>query len=339
MDPASPSRAPLNRLPGRIWRTWCSWRLTPAAFRVVAAIAVWALALTIFSGAAVRLTGSGLGCPDWPACTRTSVVAPLQYHAWIEFGNRLINAAVTFASLGALLAARRRTPRRRDLTWLSVGLVVGLLAEVVVGGLTVEHKLAPGWVMAHFLLAMVFLADAVVLHYRAALPDTGPGPTSNAALVSRVQVNLSRLMIVTLAVVVTLGTIVTSTGPHGGDPTVHRFDFRLQSVARLHGSAAEVFLAVTLVLLWSVARAGAPRAVIRRAQILLAAVIAQAAVGYTQYFNGDPVGVVALHVAGASLLVIAALRFHMGLWTRVQPAAAPDSAASPIALPVLDRAT
>ena len=216
MDPASPSRAPLNRLPGRIWRTWCSWRLTPAAFRVVAAIAVWALALTIFSGAAVRLTGSGLGCPDWPACTRTSVVAPLQYHAWIEFGNRLINAAVTFASLGALLAARRRTPRRRDLTWLSVGLVVGLLAEVVVGGLTVEHKLAPGWVMAHFLLAMVFLADAVVLHYRAALPDTGPGPTSNAALVSRVQVNLSRLMIVTLAVVVTLGTIVTSTGPHGG---------------------------------------------------------------------------------------------------------------------------
>ena len=84
---------------------------------------------------------------------------------------------------------------------------------------------------------------------------------------------------------------------------------------------------------------GGACAVIRRAQILLAAVIAQAAAGYTQYFNGDPVGVVALHVAGASLLVIAALRFHMGLWTRVQPAAAPDSAASPIALPVLDRAT
>ncbi len=339
MDPASPSRAPLNRLPGRAWRTWRSWRVTPAAFRVVAAIAVWALALTIFSGAAVRLTGSGLGCPDWPACTRTSVVAPLQYHAWIEFGNRLINAAVTLASLGALLAALRRTPRRRDLTWLSVGLVAGLLAEVVVGGLTVEHKLAPGWVMAHFLLAMVFLADAVVLHYRAALPDTDPRTTSKVALVGRVQTNLSRLMIVALAVVVTLGTIVTSTGPHGGDPTVPRFHFRLQSVARLHGSAAEVFLAVVLVLLWSVIRVGAPRAVIRRAQILLAAVIAQAAVGYTQYFNGDPVGVVAVHVAGASLLVIAALRFHMGLWTRVEPTAAPESTSSPVALPVLDRAT
>jgi cytochrome c oxidase assembly protein subunit 15 len=350
MDPVSPSRMPVTRLP---WPSWRTWRVSPAAFRVVAAVAVWALALTIFSGAAVRLTGSGLGCPDWPACTRTSVVAPLHYHAWIEFGNRLINSAVTIASLGALVAALRRSPRRRDLTWLSVGLVVGLLAEVVVGGLTVEHKLAPGWVMAHFLLAMVFLADAVILHFRAALPDADPGTaasvTSKVPLVGRVQLNLSRLMIVALSVVVTLGTIVTSTGPHGGDPTVRRFHFRLDSVARLHGSAAEVFLAVALVLLWSLARGRAPRAVIRRAQILLAAVIAQAAVGYTQYLNGDPVGVVALHVAGASLLVIAALRFHMGLWARVEPATSPDAAAPDTAagdtsdqatgLPALDRAT
>jgi heme a synthase len=343
MDPALPSRVSLTRLP---WRTWRTWRVTPAAFRVITAIAVWALALTIFSGAAVRLTGSGLGCPDWPSCTRTSVVAPLQYHAWIEFGNRLINAAVTIASIGALLAALRRAPRRADLTWLSVGLLVGLLAEVVVGGLTVEHKLAPGWVMAHFLLAMVFLADAVILHCRAALPDAATGPGSKVPVVGRGQLKLSRLMVVALSVVVTLGTIVTSTGPHsgdptgphGGDPTVHRFHFRLQSVARLHGGAAEVFLVVTLVLLWSLARAGAPRAVMRRAQILLAAVIAQAAVGYTQYFNGDPVGVVAVHVAGASLLVIAALRFHLGLWARVQPAEPASPTVASITMPALDPA-
>src|SRR5579862_8102423 len=106
-------------------RRWRAWRVSPRRFQLIAALAVWALVLTIVSGAAVRLTGSGLGCPDWPNCTRSDVVAPLQFHAWVEFGNRLVNAAVTVASLGAAVAARCRRPRRRDLTILSVALVVG----------------------------------------------------------------------------------------------------------------------------------------------------------------------------------------------------------------------
>ena len=125
---------------------------------------------------------------------------------------------------------------------------------------------------------------------------------------------LSRVAMVALAVTACLGTVVTSTGPHGGDPTAPRYHFSLHTVAQRHGTSAEVFLAIVIVLLWRLTHTGAPSAVVRRAQVLLGAIVTQGAVGYLQYFNGDPVGLVALHVAGASVIVIAAIRFHMGLW-------------------------
>ena len=305
--------------PGAVSR-WRAWRLSPRAFQLVAGTAVWVLVLTIISGAAVRLTGSGLGCPDWPNCTRSDVVAPLQFHAWVEFGNRLINAAVTVAAVGALLASRRRAPRRRDLTWLSIGLVVGLLAEVALGALVVDFRLAPGLVMAHFLLGLVFLADAVILQYRAGLPDQpGPTPFSPATvppkvrLVGRTPLLLARVQLGATALAIALGTVVTSTGPHGGAPDTPRFHFSLHSIAQLHGTSVEVLLGVTLLTMWSLARTQAPPAVMRGAEIVLVAMVAQAAVGYTQYFNGDPAGLVAVHVAGASVLLVAVLRFYLGL--------------------------
>jgi cytochrome c oxidase assembly protein subunit 15 len=315
---------------------WRDRRVSPRTFQIIAGAAVWALALTIISGAAVRLTGSGLGCPAWPRCTATSPVAPLQAHAWIEFGNRLINAFVTIAALGALGAALLRSPRRKDLTWLSVGLLVGLLVEVVLGGLTVEHKLAPGFVMAHFLVAMVFLGDAVVLHYRSGLPDpdeSGRRPAP-VPLVSQPLRWLARLVLATTAVVITLGTIVTSTGPHGGDPTVRRFGFSLHRVAQLHSASVETLLALTIVLLWGLARSHPPASVMRKAEVVLVAMAAQAAIGYIQYFNGDPVGVVALHVAGACILVIAMLRFYLGLTAHPAPAGV-TPAAEPVESPVV----
>ena len=309
---------------------WRDRRITPRGFQLIAVAAVWALVLTIVSGAAVRLTGSGLGCPDWPACTRTSVVAPLQFHAWVEFANRLINALVTIASIGALVAALRRQPKRRDLTLLSAGLVVGLLAEVVMGDLVVHYKLAPALVMVHFLLGIVFLADAVLLQHRASILDDA---TVTTRLVPGPQLTLARLQVAATAVAVILGTIVTSTGPHGGSPTAKRFDFSLHSVAQLHGTSVEVLLAITVLLLWSLARTAAPAAVMRRAEIMLVAMVAQAAVGYTQYFNGDPVGVVAVHVAGAAVLVVATLRFYLGLTSHgapSQPPALPAARASSV---------
>lgn len=295
--------------------------VSPRTFRLIAAGSVWALALTILSGATVRLSGSGLGCPDWPSCTTTSPVAPLELHAWVEFANRLVNAAVSAAAIGALVAALLRSPRRRDLMLLSAGLLGGLLGQVVLGGLTVVYKLAPGLVMAHFLLAVAVLADAVLLHHRAGLPDLPPTPPGEvitagrhrAMLVGRTQLFLSRLVLAGTAIAIVLGTVVTSTGPRGGDPSARRFGFSLHAVAQAHGASVEVLLGLTLVMVWSLAASGAPRGVLRRAEVVIAAMAAQAAVGYTQYLSGDPVAVVAVHVAGACLLVVAVLRFHLGL--------------------------
>ena len=302
------------------------FRVSPDAFRRMAFAAVCVLAVTIISGAAVRLSGSGLGCTTWPDCTSTSIVAPLRFHAWVEFGNRLINAAATIASIGILVAALRREPRRRDLTWLSAAMVGGLAAEVAVGGIVVLSKLNPLLVSVHFLLGLAFLAVAVVLHERAALPDEAGHATP---MVGRRQIALARTTMCTLVVVASLGTVVTSTGPHGGAPGTPRYHFSLHTVAQIHGTSVEVFLAVTLAMVWSLSKSGAPPQVMRRSFVMLLALGAQAAVGYAQYFTGDPVGIVAIHIAGASLLVIAAVRYYLGLWC--YPIAAPSASALSIA--------
>jgi heme a synthase len=289
--------------------------VSPAAFRSVAAATVWLFVLTVVSGAAVRLSGSGLGCSDWPSCTGHSVVAPIRFHAWVEFGNRLITVAVTIATIAAFLAAVRRLPRRKDLIWLAGGLIAGIFAEIVLGAFVVYSHLSPGLVTVHFLLGLVVLADAAILHVRSTWPDPGPEQiASSSPVVDRGQILLSRLALAALAVTAALGTIVTSTGPHGGDPKAPRFHLSLHAVAQRHGTAAEVFLVIVLILLWRLSHTGAPRAVMRRAQVLMGALVLQAAIGYTQYLNGDPVGLVALHVAGVSVLVVAAVRFHLGLW-------------------------
>jgi cytochrome c oxidase assembly protein subunit 15 len=194
---------------------------------------------------------------------------------------------------------------------LSGGLVVGLVAEVVMGYFVVKYQLAPALVSVHFLLGLVFLAVAVVLHHRARQPER---PARKELVVAPVPATLARATLVALAVVATLGTIVTSTGPHGGSPSARRFGFALHDVARIHAGAADLFVGLTGLLLWTLIRSGAPRSVMRRAQVMLLTVLAQGAVGYTQYFIGDPVGLVAVHVAGASLLVLATLRFYFGLW-------------------------
>lgn len=309
------------------------WALlaAPRFLRRSAALAVTALAVGIVSGGAVRLTDSGLGCKDWPACTSTSVVAPLQYHAWVEFGNRLINVVITVGIVLVAAAALRRRPRRSDLTALAWGLVAGIFAEVVLGGETVLHKLAPPFVMAHFLLAVVLLVNAVVLYHRSCQPDVplgGPGlgpravprPKARMAparcLTARAHVLAARVMLALTLVVVVLGTVVTSTGPHAGAPRVPRFGFSLHTVAQLHGTAVEVLLVVTVATLWSMHRARVAPAVLHRGELLLVVLVAQAGVGYTQYLGGDPVLLVGVHLAGATAVVIAMTVFNLGLYTR-----------------------
>src|SRR5580704_12731562 len=149
-------------------------RISAKTFERIALAAVVCLGFVIVTGAAVRLTGSGLGCPKWPDCTSGHVIAPLSFYAQVEFINRVTTLTVSIALSLAAVAAFLRTPRRPDLTWLSVGLAVGLAAEIVLGGETVRHRLQPGFVMAHFLLSLVILWDAVVLHHRAGWPDGVP---------------------------------------------------------------------------------------------------------------------------------------------------------------------
>jgi len=280
--------------------------LSPPAYRRITLVALLALVFIIVTGGAVRLSGSGLGCPDWPTCARNRIVAPWQYHAMVEFVNRTITGLVSVAVILAVLGSLIRVPKRRDLVWLSVGLVGGVVGQIVLGGLTVLFKLRPGFVMAHFLLSMVLLTNAVVLHHRAGRPG---GPTRRA--VSEDLLALGRLCVAAGAVVIFLGTVVTSSGPHGGDEHAERLPFPLHDVTRLHGIAVMIFLGIVLVSLWRLWKCGAPPVLLRRGEQLLAVLVAQAAVGYVQYFTGVPVVLVGIHILGAASVWVAVLRFHL----------------------------
>jgi cytochrome c oxidase assembly protein subunit 15 len=225
----------------------------------------------------------------------------------VEFVNRMITGLVSVAVILAVLGSLRRVPRRRDLTLLSWGLVLGVLGQVVLGGLTVLFHLAPPLVMGHFLLSMVLIWCAVVLYERAGQPDdAAPRPA-----VERDLARMCRLLTVAAGLVLFLGTIVTSSGPHGGDPDVERLPFALESVTRLHGISVILFLALTVVTLVSLARAGAGRVLLRRAEVLLAVIVAQAAVGYVQYFTELPALLVGIHIAGATAVWVAVLRLDL----------------------------
>jgi cytochrome c oxidase assembly protein subunit 15 len=268
----------------------------------------------------VRLTNSGLGCTDWPRCTRTDLVPASGLHPWIEFGNRLVTGAVSAVVILAVLGSLRRVGRRRrDLVWLSLGLVGGVLGQIVLGGLTVLFDLAPPFVMGHFLLSMALVWCAVALHHRAGLPDgDAPAPT-----VSREDARMTRLLVVAAALVLFLGTVVTSSGPHGGDARAARLNLTVHDAARVHGIAVMLFLAMTVVTLASLARSGVAPAVLRRAEVLLVVLVAQAAVGYVQYFTRLPALLVGVHVAGATAVWIGVLRLDLAAVAAPSPAPVP----------------
>ena len=283
-------------------------RLSPRAYQRVTLLALVALVFIVVTGAAVRLTGSGLGCSDWPTCEDNRLVAPLEYHAMVEFLNRTVTGLVSIAVIAAVLGSLVREPRRADLTRWSFGLVVGVLANAVLGGITVLTELTPPIVAAHFLLSISRVWNAVVLHDRAG-HDGSPGLPLVPARVR----TLARALVVVAGVVLLTGTVVTGTGPHGGDEEVARLSFDIGEVVRLHSIAAWVFLALAVWTMAELRRTGTPRDVDRRAQVLVGAILLQGAIGYTQYFTGVPPWLVLLHVLGSVLVWIAALRFDLGL--------------------------
>ena len=294
------------------------------------------------TGAAVRLTGSGLGCPTWPTCESDSFTphSASDGHAMIEFANRLVTGAVMLFTVAAVVGAHRRRPRRDDLFRWSLGLPVWVLANGIVGLLVVVLELSPISVIGHFLLSLGALWNAVVLHEKAGEPD--PEVDADVVDVDGVDgVEVRRrelavpavrracdLLLVAAGLALVTGTVVTGSGPHAGDEAADRLDFVVGDVARLHGIAVVLFLGLTLAVLWMARRGDAAPSVEQRLRVLLVVLVLQAGVGYTQYFTGVPALLVGVHVLGAASVWIAVLRVRLGLTEPLDAAAEQDRGAA-----------
>jgi len=284
-------------------------RVGPVAFLRLARAGVALVVLNIVTGGAVRLTDSGLGCPDWPTCSRTSLTPALSFHPAVEFGNRLVVVALSVVCVALVAGAWRRAPARRDLVGLAAAMVGGVIAEAVLGGVVVYTKLNPYAVMTHFMLGIALLSVAVVLMTRA---ERAPGP--GRPRVARGQLRLAWVILGLLALAVAAGTATTGAGPHAGGPGAKRLPVPLADMARAHSAIVLVLGAATVVELILLERAGAPSSVRVRGQMLLAAMVGQGVVGYTQYFTHLPALLVGIHVLGATTVWGAALWFIDGLF-------------------------
>ncbi|MGC8464414.1 MAG: COX15/CtaA family protein [Acidimicrobiales bacterium] len=275
-----------------------------------------AMSIIIITGGAVRLTQSGLGCPTWPNCTAHHLAASFSFHPMVEFVNRLITIFCSGIIILIALAAFVRKPFRRDLAKLAFGLIGGLIAEIVLGGITVLEKLAPPFVMAHFMLALIVAWNALVLYRRASTPE----PIRHRRVTIE-SVWVVRILLANLAAVIFMGTVVTGTGPHSGSPISKRLPFQLRAVAELHADLVLFLIGLTLATVFLLHQGRAPADVQRTARFLLVAEAAQAAIGYTQYFTNLPALLVGFHIAGATLLWLTALWLYLSLFSRFNPAA------------------
>ncbi len=273
---------------------------TPAEFHSICVSALVLLGVIVVTGAAVRLTGSGLGCVDWPNCNDSSLVDVSSQHSAIEQINRLFTFVVGLAVVLAALGAWLRRPRRRDLLVLSTSLVAGIPAQGVVGAIVVWTDLNPVAVQLHFVLSMVLVAIAVVLVIRSREPDDAKRVS---AVVPRTRHRV-RLMVVWTAIAILAGTVVTGTGPHAGDEKARRFTFlSITWVTRIHSAVVWIAVLMALSLMWHLRRRPHDREVLDAPLTLwISVAVAQGAVGYLQYANGVPAALVAVHVALATTL-------------------------------------
>jgi heme a synthase len=313
-----------------------AWRVTDRQVRLCALVTLVFVAVIIVTGGAVRLTGSGLGCAQWPKCSAGRLIDASNWHQAIEQINRLITGLIAVPIIATIVAMVRRVDRRRDLTLLASSLFLWLVLEAVVGGIVVRTHLHPVAVASHFMLGLAGLVVAVVLHHRT---SEAAGPYR--ATVGAPVVTLVRVVAALAVVVMALGTVVTGTGPHSGDErAVHRFGFLLSSVARVHSLAVWCFVA-SLVVLFRRTRNTADFAAIGRAlQAIAFAAVVQGAIGYVQYASKLPALLVAMHLAGAVAVTITVTRLVL---TARSPQSLPQpnghrAVVSPVPLDTADRA-
>ena len=259
----------------------------------------------ILTGGAVRLTGSGLGCPTWPECTPGSYTpVPNQaegaLHAWIEFGNRLLTFGLVAISL--IVLAHVLITKRRDLRLLAAGQLIGILGQGVLGGITVLTDLHPLPVAGHLLLSIILVAAAVSLYDRREVPVEKIKQSDKLVSI------LSKSHIALTFIVIVLGTLVTGSGPHAGDEQARRFGFDIRTVAILHADAVIALFGLTLALGVALRT---NKVVLKKIYIFTFIALAQGAIGYIQYFTGIPEILVAAHLLGATLVWIAAWRIRL----------------------------
>ncbi|GII79260.1 cytochrome b561 [Sphaerisporangium rufum] len=322
-----PSGSPLDRarsLGSRLLRS--AWDPTPGSLRRWALASVVANVGIAVTGAAVRLTGSGLGCPTWPRCTPGSFVpaahpehSPVKMA--IEFGNRLLAFVVLAVAVGCVVAVLRMVPRRRGLVRIAMIQPVGVAVQAVWGGLVVRTLLNPVTVSVHFLLSIGMIAAAFALYAR-----SGEGDAPPRRLVHRDIRTLGFVLTAAMFVLLVVGVVVTGTGPHSGDEAASRFDLDIETVARVHADLVWVVLGMTFALLFALHVSDSPGRARRGALVLLGVELGQGVIGFVQYFLAVPALLVGMHVLGAGLVWVATLRVVFLMRSRGPvPAAAGDA--------------
>jgi cytochrome c oxidase assembly protein subunit 15 len=276
----------------------------------------------VVTGSAVRLTGSGLGCPSWPRCTDESYVVhgDLGVHGAVEFGNRMLTFVVAAVAIVTWVAAMRYEPARSSLRRLATILALGVPAQALIGGMTVLTDLNPWIVALHLLVSMAMIAVAVVLIRRVDESDRPARPT-----VPRPVVVLGRLTFLVAWVVLYLGTVVTGSGPHAGDEDSPRTGLDPGAMSQLHADFVFLLLGLSIALLLTLRAVHAPERAVRAAGWLVGVELAQGLVGFVQYFTDLPVLLVGLHVLGAALVSATVTWVQLGLRDRGSAALATPS--------------
>jgi heme a synthase len=299
---------------------------TPTSLRRLALAGVIADTVIMSTGAAVRLSASGLGCPDWPRCSAADIVASKNagqtlLNTWIEFGNRLLNFPLVIIAVLIFVAAWRYRPgepdgRRRDLVWLAATQPLGVLAQAVIGGIVVLTKLNPALVSVHFLVSASIVAAAVALHWRCSEEARAAAGATGSPTVRRDLQLVSAALVAVAGVMLAAGTVVTGTGPLAGHADTPRYKLPLEGVTQLHADIGWLLAGLSVALVLGLRLSGAPPRAVRAGWIMLAALGLQGVIGYIQYFTHLPAGLVWIHVTGSVLVWIAVLRLYFAVRER-----------------------
>lgn len=287
-------------------------RLSAPVFRWFAFASFLSMIIIVLTGAAVRLTGSGLGCPDWPTCFHDRVSGSWSIHPLIEYANRMVTVTLVVLTGVTFIAALLRDPRRRDLVALSGALILGVVADAFLGAFVVYSKLNPWLVSLHLLLSLLMVIISAVLYHRSKYLY---GKGARADVRDPHFLWVARLLWIPFVVLLFTGTMTTGSGPHAGSSqgqlTARRLPFAFSSAAWVHSLAAVLFVGLVCGLLLTIWKTGAPQALQLGVRRLVVIALIQAAIGATQYLTHVPALLVELHVAGAVSLSIGMTQFTL----------------------------